>query len=81
MAAATTNPYQRLKYLLGSTDLLIAEIISIDAVAGTSVVEDLNGGRYNVFGTSVTVGNRAYIYGNMIQGTAPNLTITSDVFV
>jgi hypothetical protein len=75
------NSYNSIKNLLGRNDLAIVEIISIDAGAGTSLVEDLMGGRWNVIGTSVTVGDKAFVYNGNIQGTAPNLTITTDSFV
>lgn len=71
----TTNLYERLMRLVPSTPLLIAEVVETRP-DGTSLVEFPGGSRQVVRGTSVPVGQPAFILGDAIDSAAPARTAT-----
>lgn len=66
----STNVYRRLLELLPADPLLIVSVVSHNA-DGTSTVEFPGGARMNVRGTSVAVGQSAFIRGGAIERQAP----------
>jgi hypothetical protein len=67
------NIWKRFKALIPDDPLLIAKVETIDTLRGTSSVLPLGGGHMVVRGTSVAVGNFAFVRGGAIEGPAPNL--------
>ena len=51
----------------------VVTVVSIDATAGTSLVQTMGGSQFVALGTDVAAGSRAYIEGRRIVGTAANL--------
>ena len=75
----STNVYRRLVELLPSDPLLIASVVSHNG-DGTSTVEFPGGARMNVRGTTVAVGQPAFIKSGAIERQAPALTaLTVDI--
>lgn len=70
---ATVNPWKRFVGLLPGGIRAVAEVVSIDSLAGTSVVEFRNGAQSTVRGADVPIGSRAYIADGQITGPAPEL--------
>lgn len=72
------NPWSRWQSLTPEPALMVGEVVSIDAVAGTSVVQIppvAGGSLLRVSGTSVAVGDRAFVRGGVIEGAAPELEL------
>lgn len=67
-----SNIWKQFEQLLPKDPLLIATVAS-QLSDGTSVVSFPGGGTAIVKGTSVAVGNKAFIQTGRIQGEAPNL--------
>jgi len=65
-----SNLYRRLLDLLPAPAVLIGEVLEVHA-DGTSTVEFPDGARMNVRGTSVAVGQSAFIRGGAIERQAP----------
>lgn len=72
------NPWSRWQSLTPDPALMVGEVISIDSVAGTSVVQIppvVGGSLLRVSGASVAIGARAFVRGGVIEGEAPELGI------
>lgn len=75
-----TNPFRALKDLLPDPTLAIGTVIAIHASEGASTVQYPGFVNQKVLGTSVPVGQKAFVRSNRIESTAPNLTsITIEV--
>jgi hypothetical protein len=70
-----SNIYQRLKSLIPQPALLIAEVLEVNADQ-TSTVEYPDGSQQRVRGTSVAVGQPAFVRAGIIEGLAPSRTAT-----
>ena len=67
------NLFSRLLALLPGPSTVIVDVVSVQD-DGTSIVQAIGAeNTYLARGTSVTVGNRAYVKGGMIIGLAPSL--------
>ena len=69
---ATTNIWQQFKALIPEGVRIAVTIIANNG-NGTSQAELWNGSVITVKGESVTVGEKAFIQGGEIKGTAPSL--------
>lgn len=69
----SSNLWRRFNALLPTDPLLIATITAHNS-DGTSMVQYPGGGVAVVQGQSVTVGSKAFIRSNRVQGAAPDLT-------
>ena len=72
-----TNLYTEFSGLVKS-DLLIGEVLSVGTE--TSELEDPNGYSFIAIGTSVSIGDMAFVKAGIIQSTAPTLP-ASEVLV
>lgn len=70
---ATVNPWKKFLGLLPGGGRAVGEVISINATAGTSIIELRNGSQIAVKGAGVGVGNKAFILDGQITGQAPSL--------
>ncbi len=70
---ATVNPWKKFIGLLPGGERTVGAVVSIDAAAGTSVVELRTGTRVLVRGTSVAIGQNAFISDGQVMGQAPSL--------
>ncbi|PWU31748.1 hypothetical protein DK254_04590 [Pseudomonas sp. RW407] len=70
---ATVNPWKRFIGLLPGGYRTVGEVISVDAAAGTSVVELRTGTRVLARGTSVAAGQNAFLVDGQVTGPAPDL--------
>lgn len=70
---ATVNPWRKFISLLPGGIRTVAEVITVDSITGTSLVELRTGTRTVARGTSVPVGSHAYIADGLIIGVAPEL--------
>ncbi|MDU4255782.1 hypothetical protein [Pseudomonas sp.] len=70
---ATVNPWRRFIGLLPSSAKTVGEVLSIDTFAGTSRVRLRTGADVVVSGTSVAVGNNAFLAEGQVLGQAPSL--------
>ena len=70
----SSNLWKRFSALLPQDPLLIATVTAQNS-DGTSTVTYPGGGSGVVRGQDVTVGSKAYIQSNQIQGEAPDLTL------
>ncbi|WP_281688743.1 hypothetical protein [Pseudomonas citronellolis] len=70
---ATVNPWKKFIGLLPGGAKTVGEVISVDAVAGTSVVELRTGIRVLARGTSVDAGHNAFLVDGQVMGQAPSL--------
>jgi UDP-3-O-[3-hydroxymyristoyl] glucosamine N-acyltransferase len=68
-----TNLWAKFRRLLPGDPLLVVEVAAVNA-DGTSTVVTPAGGAMRVIGTSVPVGQKAYIKGGAIIDKAPTLT-------
>lgn len=71
----TINVFNRFQALTPKTTVSVVEITVING-DGTSTATTLAGVTITVLGTSVTVGNKAFVRGGEILRQAPNLTVT-----
>lgn len=69
-----TNLYRALRELLPEAPLMVATVEIVHAGEGTSTVSYPGGGLQRVRGTSVDVGDLAFVRGGVIEGQAPPLT-------
>ena len=75
-----SNLYRALRELLPEAPLLVASVMAIHPLEGTSTVEYPGGGQQRVRGTSEAVASRVFVRGGVIEGAAPALTaLTIDV--
>ncbi len=65
------NLYLRLRELLPQPTLLIGTVLAINADQ-TSTVEYPDGSQQRAYGTSVAVGQAAFVRGGVIDGVAPS---------
>ncbi|MDF3932316.1 hypothetical protein [Pseudomonas citronellolis] len=70
---ATVNPWKRFLGLLPDAGRTVGEVVSIDSLAGTCQVRLRNDALLSVRGTSVAIGNFAFIADGAVAGSAPNL--------
>jgi hypothetical protein len=70
-----SNLYRYLKELLPQPALQIAEVLAVNA-DNTSTVEYPDGGQQTVRGTSVAVGQPAFVRNGVVEGLAPARTAT-----
>ena len=68
-----SNIWAQLKTLLPDQPLLIGTVEAIDEEAGSSTLTLLGGGTLYVRGTSVAVGQKAFVRAGAIDGVAPDL--------
>lgn len=68
-----TNLWAKFKRLLPGDPLIVVTVAAVNS-DGTSTVTTAGGSALRVIGTSVSVGDKAYIKGGAIIGEAPNLT-------
>lgn len=71
----TTNTYNRFQSLVGKTSIDVITITTING-DGTSTGTTLSGASVTVKGTSVSVGQNAFVRAGEIVRQAPNLTPT-----
>ena len=67
-----SNLYKQFLDLMPSEPLQVGEVTAHNA-DGTSSVTILDGSTLRARGTDVSVGNRAFVKGGVIQGRAPSL--------
>lgn len=70
---ATVNPWKRFIGLLPGGTRLIGVVTSIHTAQGTSTLSLRNGSTVVVRGTSVPIGNKAFVVDGQITGPAPSL--------
>jgi hypothetical protein len=70
---ATVNPWKKFIGLLPGGVRSVGEVISINTITGTSIVELRNGGQISARGVGVAVGLKAFIIDGQITGQAPSL--------
>lgn len=70
---ATVNPWKRFIGLLPGGVRTVGQVVSINASAGSSVVQLRNGVQISARGVDVPVGQQAFITDGQITGPAPNL--------
>lgn len=70
------NIFQRLQELQPQPALLIAEVLAVNA-DNTSTVQFPDGGQVRVRGTSVAVGQPAFIRNGIVEGLAPDRSATT----
>jgi len=70
---ATVNLWKKFIGLLPGGARTVGEVISVDATAGTSVVELRTGTRVLARGTSVAAGQNAFLVDGQVTGPAPDL--------
>ncbi len=75
MSLTSTNAYRALRELLPDAPLQVVSVVAINFGRGYSVVEWPGGGNSNVRGTSVSVGERAFVRDGVIEGQAPALAL------
>lgn len=68
-----TNLWAKFRKLLPGDTMLVVEVTAINVSAGTSNVTTPAGGAMVVYGTSVSIGSKAYVKGGVIISEAPNL--------
>lgn len=68
----STNPFKLLKSLLPDPPLEVGEVIAVSS--GTATVQLPGGGLVQARG-STTVGARVFVRNNVIEGSAPSLTV------
>ena len=73
----TTNPLRRFRALLPAEPLLYAEVLAHNS-DGSSTVETPEGNTFRARGTSVSVGDYAYIQGGRILEAAPDLPLFTE---
>lgn len=71
-----TNLHRRLAELLPQPALLIAEVLAVNA-DNTSTVEFPDGSQQRVRGTSVAVGQPAFVRNGVVEGLAPARVATT----
>lgn len=67
------NLWAQFKTILPGAPLRIGAVSSVDIASGTSRVTLLDGAVLTARGTSVAVGGKAFVRGDLIEGTAPDL--------
>lgn len=72
----STNIFRRLRDLLPEPALQIAEVIAVNSDQ-TSTVEYPDGNQQRVRGTSVAVGQPAFVRNGIIEGLAPAFIATT----
>ena len=70
---ATVNPWKRFIGLLPGGERTVGTVANINASAGTSTLTLRNGVAVVVQGTSVGVGQKAFVSDGQITGQAPSL--------
>lgn len=70
-----TNIYRRLRELLPQPALLIADVLAVNT-DNTSTVQFPDGSQQRVRGTSVAVGQPAFVRNGIVEGLAPSRTAT-----
>ncbi|MCE4073553.1 MULTISPECIES: hypothetical protein [Pseudomonas] len=70
---ATVNPWKKFIGLLPGGAKTVGEVVSVNASAGTCVVELRTGSQVVARGTSVAVGQNAFISDGQVMGQAPSL--------
>ena len=70
---ATVNPWKRFIGLLPGGERTVGTVANINASAGTSILTLRNGVAVMVQGTSVGVGQKAFVVDGKITGQAPSL--------
>lgn len=70
---ATVNPWKKFIGLLPGGAKTVGEVVNVNTSAGTTVVELRTGSRVVVRGTSVAVGQNAFISDGQVMGQAPSL--------
>lgn len=70
---ATVNPWKRFIGLLPGGSRTVGTVASVSSTTGTSTVTLRNGVNVVVQGTSVGVGQKAFITDGSITGQAPSL--------
>ncbi len=71
----STNLYRALLELLPAQPLQVATVAAVNTANGTSTVTWPGGDVQTVRGTSVGVGDKAFVRGGVIEGAAPDLTL------
>jgi hypothetical protein len=72
------NPWKRFSGLSYRAEFRIGTVVSTSG--NESTLEDAAGNQFVAFGTSVSIGLKAYVRDDIIQGEAPTLT-ESTVYV
>ena len=70
---ATVNPWKKFIGLLPGGAKTVGEVVSVNTSAGTCVVELRTGNQVVARGTSVAVGQNAFISDGQVMGQAPSL--------
>lgn len=70
---ATVNPWKKFIGLLPGGAKTVGEVVSVNTSAGTCVVELRTGSQVVARGTSVAVGQNAFISDGQVMGQAPSL--------
>jgi hypothetical protein len=75
----STALFLRLRELTAGPPLLVGEVVTING-DGTSTITLPTGGEIRARGTSVSVGNNAFVRNGVIEGAAPSLsTVTIEI--
>ena len=70
------NIYKKLVELLPAADQRnIGTVETVNASAGTTTLITLGGGSVTVLGASLSVGDKAYFKGGLLEGKAPDLPV------
>ena len=67
-----TNLWMKFRRLLPDNPLIIVTVAAVNT-DGTSIVSTVGGGSMRVIGTTVAVGQKAYVKDRAIVGKAPDL--------
>jgi len=70
---ATVNPWKRFIGLLPGGTRTVGTVASINNFAGTSIITLRNGSQMTARGTSVPVGQKAFVVDGQVMGQAPTL--------
>lgn len=73
----STNLFRTLRSLLPEPPLLVATVVSVNAGAGTSLVQFSGGGNQTVRGTDVAAGQKAFVRNGLVEGPAPALPLVT----
>jgi len=74
-----TNIWKQFERLTEKGPMVIVEVISHDN--GSSTVENTTGHQFIAIGTSVAVGDKAYVKDGEIVGTAPDLPHYGPIYI